>query len=193
MRGLSYASVGKHREALRTFRRALELDPTTGWRRKGSGTSIARSISSKRPRTRNWSPWSIRKCACSTRRVAVDRSQADGRAAEGSQQPARLRPQPATGPAAQRALYWRAVAHLKISDIDHATEELTSVLDPAGYPPGDPQREKVLLQAWQLALQLHPEMQHASAGRNWHSPAGAWKRSASSNARWRRTSTTRQR
>jgi tetratricopeptide (TPR) repeat protein len=158
MRGLSYASVGRHRQALRTFRRALELDPRNRLAKEGLW-NVHRSLD-------------LVEAARDPELVAlVDPEMCLQRAgsllieakptAEQLQEANHLidfvlNQRPAQRPT---VLYWRAVAHLKVGEVDRAAEELTSILDPAGYPAGDPQREKILLQAWQLALQLHPEMQ----------------------------------
>lgn len=163
MRGLSYASVGKHREALRTFRRALELDPRDRLAKEGLW-NVHRSLdlvaAAKDPEL----------VALVDPEMCLQRAGSlliEAKPTPEQQKEANnlldfvLNQRPAQRPS---VLYWRAVAHLKVGDVDHATEELTSTLDPTGYPPGDPQREKILLQAWQLALQLHPEMQRRVGG-----------------------------
>ncbi len=56
--------------------------------------------------------------------------------------------------------YWRAVAHAHARGYDQAARALEHVLDPETFPPDDPARNSILLQAWQLALTLHPEMKN---------------------------------
>src|SRR5262249_24617503 len=56
------------------------------------------------------------------------------------------------------ATYWQAVALTHGKQLDQAAEKLGSLLDPAQNSPDDEARKKVLMQAWQLALTLHPEL-----------------------------------
>jgi tetratricopeptide (TPR) repeat protein len=54
--------------------------------------------------------------------------------------------------------YWRAVAHTHAKQLDAAVVELNHLLDPANYSPADEPRRSILMQAWQLVLLLHPEL-----------------------------------
>src|SRR5262249_24283230 len=66
--------------------------------------------------------------------------------------------------------YWRAVAHTHARQYDHAAADLERVLASgacerpgtgvitAPARPDDPNRQAILLEAWQLALTLHPEL-----------------------------------
>ena len=54
--------------------------------------------------------------------------------------------------------YWQAVAHTHAREYDQAAAELESLLDPEPFGRHNPQRHKVLLSAWQLALLLHDEL-----------------------------------
>ena len=54
--------------------------------------------------------------------------------------------------------YWRAVAHTHARRYDEAAEELGRLLDPLRYGRDNPQRQAVLLQAFQLALTLSGEL-----------------------------------
>src|SRR5439155_23386723 len=59
---------------------------------------------------------------------------------------------------APRVEYWRAVAATHARRMGEAVTRLTRLLDPGPWPAGDPVRRSVVLQAWQLALALHPEL-----------------------------------
>ena len=87
--------------------------------------------------------------------------------------------------------YWRAVAHTHTRQYDEAAAELTRLLDPAHFGRDNPQRQAVLLPAWQLALTLSESCGSASAARSWPSRAGAWRPSPRSNGGWPRTTRTR--
>src|SRR5262249_59021113 len=72
---------------------------------------------------------------------------------------------PSGGQTQRRSVkYGGAVAYLTSGGRARAAEGLASMPDPAGSPPADSDREAILLQAWQLALVLHPEMQKRVGG-----------------------------
>jgi tetratricopeptide (TPR) repeat protein len=158
MRGITYASAGRHAHALRTFRRALELDPRNKLARSHYW-EVHRSLdlvaAAKDPEL----------AALVDPALCMERAGSllmDARPTTAQIQESLnlldfvLSQRPTQKPA---VLYWRCVAHLKLGEVERAAEELSAIFDPTGYPPGDPQREAILLQAWQLALILHPEMQ----------------------------------
>ena len=84
--------------------------------------------------------------------------------------------------------YWRAVAHTHARQYDEAAAELTRLLDPAHYGRDNPQRQAVLLPAWQLALTLSEELrrrvgapQLAQPGRRMEAIAAVERRLAENN------------
>jgi tetratricopeptide (TPR) repeat protein len=157
IRGISHAKVGRYRPALLALRRALELDPQN---------TLARE-----------SLWSLHRAMDLTQvmqdpqvRDLIDLDLCLERATSLLLQP---KPTPEKLAEAQRLLdlvvtqrplmrptidYWRAVAHTHARQLDEAVAELEQLLDPGSYAPDDPYRRAVLLQAWQLALVLHPEL-----------------------------------
>jgi tetratricopeptide (TPR) repeat protein len=156
-RGLSYARVGRHRRALQAFRRALQLDPNNRLARDGFW-EVHRSLDLKQLAS---DPQTL---ALVDLDLCLDR--AGSLLIQGKPEPAQLDEalrlldlvlslRPALRPPVD---YWRAVAHLHARDYDHAAAELEHLLGPDHYGPDNPQRQSVLLQAWQLALLLHEEM-----------------------------------
>jgi tetratricopeptide (TPR) repeat protein len=157
LRGLSYSQVGRYRQAILSFRRALELDPANKWATEGLW-SVYRSMD-------------LSQLAQDPETLAViDLDMCLARAGSLLVQPApraeslreahrlldlvlRQRPQ-MRGP----IHYWRAVAFTHARQYDDAATELVNVLDPGDYQPDDRERRSVLLSAWQLAIRLHPEM-----------------------------------
>jgi tetratricopeptide (TPR) repeat protein len=156
LRGLSYFQIGRFRNALLSFRRALQLDPNNELARQGY--------------------WRVH-CALDLDHLAgdpqtlalVDLDLCLDRAGSLLVQP----PTPERLQEAHRLLdlvlsqrpamrasvaYWRAVAQAHARDLDRAAQELEVVLDPAHCGADDPQRLSVLFQAWQLALLLHDEL-----------------------------------
>jgi tetratricopeptide (TPR) repeat protein len=157
VRGLSYAQIGRYRPALAAVRRALQLDPKnalareTLWRMHRS-MDLAQVV--KEPETLALMDLDM----CLERAGSLLLAPRPG--------PEKLREahrllelvlnqRPELRPVVD---YWRAVAHTHARAYDLAVCELEHVLDPGAFPPGDPHRNSVLLQAWQLALTLHPEL-----------------------------------
>lgn len=158
VRGHSYVNVGRHREALKSFSRALQLDPRNKLAKEGLH-AVHRTMDIKQVEK---DPEML---------ALVDVSVCLDRAASillaGKPAPPKLeeamhllqlveRQQPAKRPLVQ---YWRAVAHIHEQKYDEAAAALTSVLDPQGYDHQDPDRRSILFPAWQLALMVHPKMQ----------------------------------
>jgi tetratricopeptide (TPR) repeat protein len=156
-RGLSYARVGRYRRALQAFRRALQLDPNNRLAREGFW-DVHRLLD-------------LDQLANDPPTLAlVDLDLCLQRAGSLLLQPGPsaaqldevhrlldlvLRLQPSMKPPVD---YWRAVAYTHARRYDEAAKELEHVLDPSHYGPGNPQRQSVLLAAWQLALLLHEEL-----------------------------------
>jgi tetratricopeptide (TPR) repeat protein len=156
-RGLSYARVGQYRRALLAYRRALQLDPRHTLARQGFW-QVHRALD-------------LNQLAGDPQLLAlVDLDLCLDRAGELLVQG---KPNPDQMDEARRLLelvlsqrpelappvaYWRSVADLHERKYEEAAAELTRVLDPTYFGRGNPQRDLVLLPAWQLALRLHDEM-----------------------------------
>jgi tetratricopeptide (TPR) repeat protein len=156
-RGLSYSRAGMHRKALQSFRRALQLDPQSKLARDGFW-EVHRALD-------------LNQLANDPQTLAlVDLGLCMERAGsllcQGKPTPDQLTEsqrlldlvlslQPGLQPVAD---YWRAVAHTHAGQLDLAVAELERLLDPAHYGHDNPQRRSILLQAWQLALNLHAEL-----------------------------------
>jgi tetratricopeptide (TPR) repeat protein len=157
LRGLSYARVARHRQALLAFRRALELDPDHALAREGLW-SVHSAMDSRQlandPQTLALIDFDL--CLDRAGALLLEPSPGPEKLDEArhllelvvTQRPT-LRP---------RVHYWRAVTDLHARQYDSAAAELTAVIDPTTYAPDDAQRRAVQFQAWQLALLLHPEM-----------------------------------
>jgi tetratricopeptide (TPR) repeat protein len=156
-RGLGYARAGQSRKALLAFRRALQLDPSNRLARDGFW-DVHRSLD-------------VNHLADDSQTLAlVDLNLCLDRAGSLLIQG---RPTPDQLAEAQRLLdlvehldpayrppidYWRAVAWTHGRQFDAAASALERLLDPAHYGPANPQRQAILLMAWQLALLLHDEL-----------------------------------
>ncbi len=157
LRGLSYNELGRHREALLAYRRALALAPGNRAAQEGLWRVHKRMDFSKvvhEPETMALIDLDL----CLKR--ATDLLLRSGVNAERLEEAHKLLTlvldqRPAMQPA---VYYWRAVAHVHARDFDQAAVGLRTVLDAANYAPDDPYRDSVLLAAWQLALTQHGEM-----------------------------------
>jgi tetratricopeptide (TPR) repeat protein len=157
LRGLSYLQMGRFRPSLQSLRRALQLDP---------GNRLARETLWAVHRKIDFDhlPHDPELLALIDLDLCLDRAAAllvnPGPRPEQLAEAHRLldlvvRQRPAMGP---RVQYWRAVAFTHARTYDRAAAELQPVLDHSTYAPDDPQRQVILLQAWQLALTLSEEL-----------------------------------
>lgn len=153
LRGLSHARIGRHRQALLAFRRALTLDPNSELARDGFW-GVHRALDFDQlahdPQTLALVDFDL----CLDRAGALLlQPPTPAKLAEAnrlldlvlSQRP-QLRP---------TADYWRAVAHTHSKNYDEAASDLTRVLDPACYGKDNASRRHILLAAWQLGLIGH--------------------------------------
>jgi tetratricopeptide (TPR) repeat protein len=156
-RGLSYLRVGRHRRSLQAFRRALQLDPGNRLAREGFW-DVHRALDLNQ--LANDPPT----LALVDLNLCLER--AGSLLVQGRPGPDQLdeaqrlldlvqRLNPALRPSID---YWRAVALTHARQYDQAAAALEHLLDPSHYGPDNPQRQAILLQAWQLALLLHEEL-----------------------------------
>ncbi len=156
-RGLSYAQVGRHRRALQSFRRILQFDPQNQLARTGYW-DVHRSLDLNQlagdPQTLALVDLDL--CLDRAGGLLLQDKPGAGQLDEAHtllDLAQRLRP-----PLQPRIDYWRAVAHTHGRRYEEAAEELSRLLDPLHYGRDNPQRQAVLLQAWQLALTLSGEL-----------------------------------
>jgi len=156
MRGSTWQTQGRFRDAILAYRRALELRP---------GDRLART-----------GLWRLHRdldlqwlASHPEIRTVLDAELCLQRAQELLLSPG---PSPETLQEADKLLslalelrpqlqpvvcYWRAVAYLHAGHYDAATEELLHILT-GEYPPADPYRRHIIARAWRLALLDHPEL-----------------------------------
>jgi tetratricopeptide (TPR) repeat protein len=158
LRGLSQARVGRYVSAFVEFRRALRLDPNHKLARE-SLWHLHRSLSLEEltgdPRMRDLIDADM--CLDRVSFLLLQAGPSSEKLAEAEQLlDAVLARRPALRPVVH---YWRAVARTHARQFDQAAAELEQVLDAGAYAPNDPARAAVLVQSWQLAVTLHPELQ----------------------------------
>jgi tetratricopeptide (TPR) repeat protein len=157
LRGLSYFKVGRLRQALLAFRRALQLDPNNALARDGLW-ALHRSLNLETVgRDREL-------VALLDFDMCLDRAGSlllNPGPTPAMQQEAQqlldlvLSQRPALEP---QVLYWRAVAFTHARDLDQAAACLERILATDGMLAGNRERRSILMQAWQLAILLHPEL-----------------------------------
>jgi tetratricopeptide (TPR) repeat protein len=157
LRGISYANVGQMRPALLSLGRALQLDPRHALAREqlwNVHRHMDYETAVQDPQTLALLDFEL----CLERVAAL--------LLPGKPKPEHLQEtkrllnlvssqRPLMQP---RCDYWRAVALTHEGSYDDAAAALERVLTGAGTEPGNPHRAAILFEAWQLALQLHPEL-----------------------------------
>lgn len=157
LRGLSYAKLGRYRDALLSFRRALDLDPNNKLAREGFwGVHRAMDLVQLRkdPQTLKLIDFDL--CLQRAAALLLESSPSPEKLQEANQLLHLIESQrPLMRPVVH---YWRAVAETHARNLDQAATELDRVLDPSSYAANDVYRRSILYQAWQLGLMLHPEL-----------------------------------
>lgn len=168
VRGVSHGNIGRFRPALEAFHQALKLDPQNVLARE----SMARlhrtlDLDQMKQDKQTLALLDFDFCMERVKTLLFEPSPSPEKLQEAhhlldlvlSQRPT-LRP---------TVDYWRAVAHTHARQYEQAAADLeqilasgacersgTGVIDPARK--GDPNRQAILFEAWQLALTLHPEL-----------------------------------
>lgn len=157
VRGFSYTNVGRYRQALLSFRRAVQLDPRNRLAREGLW-SVHRAMDltqvARDPETLALIDFNL--CLDRAGSLLLEPNPSLAKLEEAQRLlDLVLGLRPGMLPAVQ---YWRAIALTHGRDYDQATVALASIVDPDGPDAGSPHRRGVLFQAWQLGLMLHPEL-----------------------------------
>jgi hypothetical protein len=154
LRGLSHVRIGRHRQALQAFRRALQLDPNNKLAREGFW-DLHRTLDLEQlgrdPQLQALVDFDL----CLERAGSL---LLDGKPTEAQMKEAQallglvLNQRPEKQPA---VAYWQAVAFTHLGQYEEAAAELARVLDPGVFGRHNAERSRILLSAWQLALLLH--------------------------------------
>jgi tetratricopeptide (TPR) repeat protein len=157
VRGMGYANVGQNRPALVAFRRALSLDPNNKLAREHLW-ALHRKMDLKElihdPDTLALVDLDLCLARASTLLLEAKPGEAKLKEAEHLLDLVQSQ-RPALG---ATVTYWQAVAFTHGKNIEAAAAKLNHLLDPANHQLDDANRNKILLQAWLLALTLHPEL-----------------------------------
>lgn len=155
MRGHSYTGVGRYREALRSFRRAMQLSPNNRLARQGS-FAVHRSMDltqvANDPEMVALVDFDI--CLERASSLLMEKPSEAGLKEVNHLLALIENQRPALRPVVR---YWRAVALIHQREYAPAAEALASLLDPGTFGAEDAHRQSILFEAWQLAMS-HPEM-----------------------------------
>ncbi|MFM7149349.1 MAG: tetratricopeptide repeat protein [Gemmataceae bacterium] len=155
-RGLSYSRVGKFRKALIAFRRALQLDPTHRLAREGFWDvhrSLDSTLLSQDSQLLNLVDVNL--CLDRASSLLLNKPTPGQLTEAGKLLDLVGQLNPSREP---DLCYWRAVALTHAGRVQEAGPFIEKILDPVYFGPDNPYRSAILLPAWQLALQLHPEL-----------------------------------
>jgi tetratricopeptide (TPR) repeat protein len=150
LRGLSYLRLGRFAEALRAFRRALQLDPQNETAREGFWR-VHRALDLEHladdPQTLAMVDFDL--CLDRAGSLLMEPPTPDKLAEAERLLNVTAKQRPELSPAVD---YWHAVARMHAKQPENSAEALARVLNPQVYGADQPQRQSVLLRAWQLAL-----------------------------------------
>jgi tetratricopeptide (TPR) repeat protein len=154
LRGMSHLRIGRFPEALRAFRRALQLDPHSELAREGFWR-VHRELDLEHladdPRTLDLVDFDL--CLDRAGSLLLEPPTPDKLTEANRLLNLVAKQRPELEPVVD---YWRAVAWMHSKQPEQAAEALTRILDPQVCGQDQPQRRSVLLRAWQLAL-IGPE------------------------------------
>jgi tetratricopeptide (TPR) repeat protein len=158
VRGFSYSQVARYRPALLAFRRALELEPRNRLAQEGMWDVHQKlDVNHLAEDPELLKLVDFDRCIDRVAALLLAPAPNTTRLAEANRllnlvltQRPDFRP---------KVGYWRAVAYIHAHDVASAAAELEPVLSGEDYNQGDPQRQAILMQAWQLALMLHDDLQ----------------------------------
>lgn len=157
IRGMGFANVGRYRPALLAFRRALQFDPNNALARENLW-ALHRQMDlhqlAQDPQTLALVDLDL--CLERARSLLLEPNPPPEKVKEAEHLLDLVQGQrPAAGAAVR---YWRSVALTHARQYESAASELAQVLDPSAAEASNGYRSGILLQAWQLALVLHPEL-----------------------------------
>lgn len=154
LRGMSHAAVGRHAPALLALRRALSLNPTHELAREEYWkVHISLDFNDLERNPELLALVDFQLCVDRAGMLLLTQPTARKLADAHRLLDLVISQRPRFRPAVD---YWRAVAFTHEGRLNEAITLLEHLVDPSPHHPNDPYRQSVLLNAWQLALTLHP-------------------------------------
>ncbi|MCS7160024.1 MAG: tetratricopeptide repeat protein, partial [Gemmatales bacterium] len=157
LRGWNYLELGQFREAILSFRRALEIQPYSAWAREGLWRvhrKLTADLLAQQPQLRELLDLDL--CLQRVAELLLQGSPSTSYLEEADKllnlvldQDPNRRPE---------VLYWRAVLLTHGKHYDSAAEALLELLDRRHWPGPSPSRDSILARAWQLALLAHDQL-----------------------------------
>jgi tetratricopeptide (TPR) repeat protein len=150
LRGMSHLRIGRHAQALRAYRRALDLDPNSQLAREGFWR-VHRTLNFDQlgddPQTLSLVDFDL--CLDRAGSLLLEPPTPDKLEEANRLLDLVLSQRPDLEPIVN---YWRAVAKMHAHQPEHAAAALENVLNPAIHGTDSAPRQSILLRAWQLAL-----------------------------------------
>jgi tetratricopeptide (TPR) repeat protein len=155
LRGIGHAEVGRIKDALMAFNRALQLDPKHALARHGL-VRLHRGLTLDRLDTDTRALLNPTLVVSEAANMLLAGTPSASHLKEANDLLSFVESQwPQLKPTTD---YYKAVADTHARKIDAAAERLANLLDPTAWPAGDRFRDGILFDAWQLALKTHPEL-----------------------------------
>ena len=156
LRGYGHYEVGRVKDALFSFNRALQLDPANALAKSGM-VRLHRRVKLDGLDADTRALLNPNLCVAEASNLLLNnnppspqqRKEANDLLAFVSNQWPQMR---------SNTDYFRVVSDTHAKDFDSATDRLARLLDPTAWPAGDRFRKSILFDAWQLALRTHPEL-----------------------------------
>jgi tetratricopeptide (TPR) repeat protein len=155
LRGYGHTEVGRIKDALTAFNRALQLDPKNHLARHGL-VRLHRGISLDRIDADTRALLNPNLVVSEAANLLIVGTPSASKLKEANDLLTFVEGQwPQIKPNTE---YYKAVADTHARKLDSAVERLTNLLDPSAWPAGDKFRDAILFDVWQLALRTHPEL-----------------------------------
>jgi tetratricopeptide (TPR) repeat protein len=155
LRGYGHMEVGRVKDALASFNRALQLAPKNQFARHGL-VRLHRGLSLNRLDADTRALLNPSLVVSEAANLLIDGTPSAAKLKEATDLLSFVEGQwPQLKPTTD---YYKAVADTHSRNLDAAVTRLSNLLDPEAWPAGDQCRDSVLFDAWQLALRTHPEL-----------------------------------
>jgi len=155
LRGYGHMEVGRVKDALASFNRALQLAPNNQFARHGM-VRLHRGLSIDRLDADTRSLLNPNLVVSEAANMLIAGTPTPAKVKEASELLTFVEGEwPQLKPTTD---YYKAVADTHARKLDSAVERLATLLDPEAWPAGDRFRDAILFDAWQLAMRTHPEL-----------------------------------
>ncbi len=161
LRGMSHAEVGRVREALESFNRALQLDRKNVLAKQGL-MKLHRTVDLNKLDAETIAMMNPNLCLVQAANLLVsDKPPTPEQITESR----KLLQMVEQGWPQNQAIveYYRVIADTHAKEFETAVNRLRFLLNPENWPAPNPARDKILHEAWELGLRTHPRLKNEAA------------------------------